>query len=116
MPGATAGSWAGGLTGASAAAGSAVGAGKTSETVFAVELRGMSRPGKPMPAQTSKTASKAPVKNVDLWQALDEAQARHRIDWRWIKGHAGHDGNERADALANRGVELVLSGKVQTTL
>ena len=59
-----------------------------------------------------KTASKAPVKNVDLWQALDAAQARHTIDWRWIKGHAGHEGNERADALANRGVELVLSGKV----
>jgi ribonuclease HI len=59
-----------------------------------------------------KTASKAPVKNVDLWQALDEAQARHNIDWRWIKGHAGHEGNERADMLANRGVELVLSGKV----
>ena len=59
-----------------------------------------------------KTASKAPVKNVDLWQALDTAQARHEIDWRWIKGHAGHEGNERADRLANRGVELVLSGKV----
>lgn len=51
-------------------------------------------------------------KNVDLWQALDAAQARHEIDWRWIKGHAGHEGNERADRLANRGVELVLSGKV----
>lgn len=55
-----------------------------------------------------KTASKSPVKNADLWQALDAAQARHKIDWRWIKGHAGHDGNERADALANRGVETVL--------
>ena len=55
-----------------------------------------------------KTASKSPVKNADLWQALDAAQARHKIDWRWIKGHAGHDGNERADALANRGVEMVL--------
>lgn len=54
-----------------------------------------------------KTAARAPVKNVDLWQALDEAQARHRIEWRWIKGHAGHEGNERADALANRGVESV---------
>lgn len=51
-----------------------------------------------------KTASKSPVKNVDLWQELDEAQVRHKIDWRWVKGHAGHDGNERADALANRGV------------
>jgi ribonuclease HI len=55
-----------------------------------------------------KTAAKAPVKNVDLWQALDEAQARHRIEWRWVKGHAGHVGNERADALANRGVESIL--------
>lgn len=55
-----------------------------------------------------KTAARAPVKNVDLWQALDAAQAQHRIEWRWIKGHAGHEGNERADALANRGVESVL--------
>ncbi|MBS0308431.1 MAG: ribonuclease HI [Proteobacteria bacterium] len=55
-----------------------------------------------------KTAAKAPVKNVDLWQALDAAQTRHKIEWRWIKGHAGHAGNERADALANRGVESVL--------
>ena len=55
-----------------------------------------------------KTAARAPVKNVDLWQALDEAQSRHKIEWRWIKGHAGHEGNERADALANRGVESVL--------
>jgi ribonuclease HI len=54
-----------------------------------------------------KTAAKAPVKNVDLWQALDEAQARHRIQWRWVKGHAGHEGNERADALANMGVASV---------
>jgi ribonuclease HI len=54
-----------------------------------------------------KTAAKAPVKNVDLWQALDAAQARHQIDWRWVKGHAGHSGNECADALANRGVQSV---------
>ena len=54
-----------------------------------------------------KTAAKAPVKNVDLWQALDAAQERHKIEWRWIKGHAGHEGNERADALANQGVEMV---------
>ncbi|MDB5793711.1 MAG: ribonuclease [Noviherbaspirillum sp.] len=52
-----------------------------------------------------KTAAREPVKNADLWQALDAAQARHTIQWRWVKGHAGHDGNERADALANRGVE-----------
>lgn len=56
-----------------------------------------------------KTAARAPVKNVDLWQALDAAQARHKIEWRWVKGHSGHVGNERADALANRGVELAAS-------
>jgi ribonuclease HI len=55
-----------------------------------------------------KTAARAPVKNVDLWQQLDEAQARHKIEWRWVRGHSGHVGNERADALANRGVETVL--------
>jgi ribonuclease HI len=55
-----------------------------------------------------KTAARAPVKNVDLWQQLDEAQARHKIEWRWVRGHNGHVGNERADALANRGVETVL--------
>ncbi len=53
-----------------------------------------------------KTASRAPVKNVDLWQALDQAQSRHQIEWRWVRGHNGHAGNERADALANRGVEV----------
>ncbi|MBC7413824.1 MAG: ribonuclease HI [Herminiimonas sp.] len=53
-----------------------------------------------------KTAAKAPVKNVDLWQALDAAQARHTIEWRWVRGHNGHEGNERADALANRGVDM----------
>ncbi|HYD97263.1 MAG TPA: ribonuclease HI [Noviherbaspirillum sp.] len=54
-----------------------------------------------------KTASKEPVKNADLWQALDAAQSQHQIEWRWVKGHAGHDGNERADALANLGVASV---------
>ncbi|MBC3864111.1 ribonuclease HI [Undibacterium jejuense] len=58
-----------------------------------------------------KTASKAPVKNVDLWQALDAAQSTHKIDWRWVRGHTGHHGNERADQLANRGVEKVLAGE-----
>jgi len=55
-----------------------------------------------------KTASKAPVKNVDLWQQLDAARTIHEIDWRWVRGHTGHPGNERADQLANRGVETVL--------
>lgn len=54
-----------------------------------------------------KTAAKAPVKNEDLWKQLDEAQARHKIEWRWVRGHNGHPGNERADALANRGVLTV---------
>ena len=54
-----------------------------------------------------RTASKAPVKNADLWQILDAEVARHRIQWHWVKGHAGHEFNERADELANRGVELV---------
>lgn len=54
-----------------------------------------------------KTAAKQPVKNKDLWQALDEQVQRHRVDWRWVKGHAGHEGNERADQLANRGAEGV---------
>ena len=47
-----------------------------------------------------KTSNRKPVKNVDLWQRLDEAQARHRVTWEWVKGHAGHPENERADALA----------------
>lgn len=51
------------------------------------------------------TAAKAPVKNADLWRELDVVAARHEVQWRWVKGHAGHPGNERADQLANRGVE-----------
>ena len=51
-----------------------------------------------------RTSAKEPVKNADLWQALDAAAARHDIEWRWVKGHAGHVDNERADALANRGI------------
>jgi len=52
-----------------------------------------------------KTANKKPVKNADLWQALDEAVARHDIEWVWVKGHAGDEGNERADELAGYGME-----------
>jgi len=61
-------------------------------------------------ARSWKTAAKQPVKNVDLWQRLDAlvAGAGHRIEWRWVKGHDGDPGNERADALANRGVAQVL--------
>lgn len=54
-----------------------------------------------------KTASKQPVKNVDLWQALDAEVAEHQVSWVWVKGHAGDPGNERADALANKGVNSV---------
>ncbi|MEO1491177.1 MAG: ribonuclease HI [Pseudomonadota bacterium] len=54
-----------------------------------------------------KTASKKPVKNADLWQRLDAAQARHRVTWEWIKGHAGHDQNERADALARAAIKAM---------
>jgi ribonuclease HI len=55
-----------------------------------------------------KTADKKPVKNEDLWRRLDELAAQHDIEWLWVKGHAGHEGNERADALANRGVDGVI--------
>jgi ribonuclease HI len=51
-----------------------------------------------------KTAAKKPVKNEDLWRRLDDAQSRHRVTWEWIKGHAGHPENERADALARAGM------------
>lgn len=54
-----------------------------------------------------KTAAKKPVKNQDLWQQLDAACARHDITWKWVKGHAGDEGNERADELARLGVEQV---------
>lgn len=52
-----------------------------------------------------RTAEKKPVKNADLWQRMDEEVAKHSITWKWVKGHAGDPGNERADLLANRGVE-----------
>lgn len=52
-----------------------------------------------------QTSNKKPVKNVDLWQRLDEARGRHDVTWEWIKGHAGHPENERADALAREGME-----------
>ncbi len=56
-----------------------------------------------------RTADNKPVKNVDLWQRLDALVQTHRIDWRWVKGHSGDPGNERADALANRGVAAALT-------
>lgn len=54
-----------------------------------------------------KTASKSPVKNVDLWQQLDELVGKHEVTWQWVKGHAGDEGNERADELANMGVAQI---------
>ncbi len=58
-----------------------------------------------------RTTGGPPVKNVDLWQRLDVAQARHRVDWRWIKGHAGHVENERADELARAGMAPYKPGR-----
>ena len=55
-----------------------------------------------------RTAGKKPVKNVDLWQQLEAVAVQHEIEWLWVKGHAGHDGNERADELANLGAESVV--------
>ena len=62
-----------------------------------------------------RTASRQPVKNVDLWQSLDTLvnQGGHSIDWRWVRGHNGDPGNERADALANLGVEVALGRAVE---
>ena len=57
-----------------------------------------------------KTANKEPVKNEELWRELDRLAAQHRIEWVWVKGHAGHVENERADVLARRGVELARTG------
>lgn len=51
-----------------------------------------------------RTSGNAPVKNLDLWQRLDELVSQHQVEWLWVKGHNGHPGNERADALANQGV------------
>jgi ribonuclease HI len=52
-----------------------------------------------------RTAAREPVKNVDLWKKLDAVAREHDVDWVWVRGHAGHEGNERADALANKAVE-----------
>jgi ribonuclease HI len=54
-----------------------------------------------------RTKAKQPVKNADLWRALDEASSRHTIQWRWLKGHAGHAENERCDALANAAIDKI---------
>jgi ribonuclease HI len=56
-----------------------------------------------------RTAGRKPVKNVDLWQALDEQNQRHQVSWHWVKGHSGHRENELADQLANRGIDELVS-------
>ncbi len=61
-----------------------------------------------------RTADKKPVKNEDLWKRLDEALKRHRIDWRWVKGHAGHEMNERADLLARTGLKEARDGTAES--
>jgi ribonuclease HI len=58
------------------------------------------------------TSARQPVKNVDLWQRLEAAVNRHRVDWHWVKGHAGHPENERADRLAARGLAEAMAGAV----
>ena len=58
-----------------------------------------------------RTAAKAPVKNEDLWRRLDEARSHHTVDWRWVKGHAGHPMNERADGLARQGMLETLAAR-----
>ena len=62
---------------------------------------------RPWKARGWKTASKEPVKNADLWRKLDEVAAQHEVSWHWVRGHAGHAGNERADRLANKGCESI---------
>ena len=57
-----------------------------------------------------KTSARKPVKNVDLWQALDEQNQRHKVTWHWVRGHSGHPENERADELANRGIDEMQAG------
>jgi len=52
-----------------------------------------------------KTSARKPVRNLDLWQRLEAALVRHDVEWEWVRGHAGHDGNERADELANRAID-----------
>ena len=60
------------------------------------------------------TAAKKPVKNAELWQELDRLAGMHAIEWRWVKGHAGDPGNERADELANMGVVKALQGSAES--
>lgn len=72
--------------------------------------KGMTEWLKSWKARGWRTADKKPVKNDDLWQELDALAQQHQIEWLWVKGHAGDEGNERADALANQGVAQVMHG------
>ncbi|OIR07979.1 ribonuclease HI [mine drainage metagenome] len=63
-----------------------------------------------------KTADNKPVKNADLWRSLDEVQARHSVAWHWVKGHAGHPENERADALARKGIQEIRAAAAAETV
>ena len=60
-----------------------------------------------------KTAARKPVKNADLWQRLDEAAQQHQVAWHWVRGHSGHPENERADQLANRGIDELQARELQ---
>ena len=71
-------------------------------------MKGMTEWLRGWKARGWKTADNKPVKNDDLWKRLDAACARHKVDWRWVKGHAGHPENERADQLARDGIKTVL--------
>jgi ribonuclease HI len=73
--------------------------------------KGISEWIKSWKARGWRTADKKPVKNDDLWRRLDELAQQHDIEWVWVKGHAGNAGNERADALANLGVEQIMGSK-----
>lgn len=62
-------------------------------------------------ARNWRTADKKPVKNADLWQRLEQAAAAHQVKWHWVRGHDGHEYNERADGLARQGVQQILDSK-----
>ncbi len=64
-------------------------------------------------ARNWRTAARKPVRNQDLWQRLDELVEQHQVEWHWVRGHTGHPGNERADTLANRGLDEMLAANAE---